>query len=53
MHKIAAGHNPDTDPDLASDSSLGRLENKRTVEEVERLMQMLVYLFVGILRVGR
>jgi hypothetical protein len=46
MHKIAAGHNPDTDPDLASDSSLGRLENKRTVEEVERLMQMLVYLFV-------
>lgn len=46
MHKIAAGHNPDSDPDLASDSSLGRLENNRTLEELERLQQMLVYLFV-------
>jgi hypothetical protein len=46
MHKIAVGNNPESDPDLASDSTLGRLENSREVEELERLQQLLVYLFV-------
>jgi Transposase DDE domain group 1 len=44
MHKIAVGRNPDSDKDLASDSTLGRLENSRTEEELERLQQLLVWL---------
>jgi Transposase DDE domain group 1 len=46
MHKLACGQNPESDSDLASDSTLGRLENKRTEEELERLQQLLVWLFV-------
>lgn len=46
MHKIAAGHNPHSDGDLASDSTMGRLENDRTQEELDRLQELLVSLFV-------
>ncbi len=46
MHKIAAGLNPESDNDLASDSTLGRLENNRCEKELEQLQQLLVWLFV-------
>ena len=46
MHKLACGRNPDSNLDLASDSTLGRLENNRTDEELEKLQQILVWLFV-------
>ena len=46
MHKIAVGQNPESGYDLASDSTLGRLENSRTAEELEKLQQLLVWLFV-------
>jgi hypothetical protein len=46
MHKIAVGNNPDSEPNLASDSTLGRLENSRDLAEIERLQELLVKLFV-------
>jgi hypothetical protein len=46
MHKIAAGRNPETDPDLASDATLGRLENSRTDEELTFLQELLVHVFI-------
>jgi hypothetical protein len=46
MHKICVGSNPETDSDLASDSTIGRLEAKRTEEELERLQQLLVHLYL-------
>ena len=46
MHKICVGSNPETEADLASDSTIGRLESKRTDEELERLQQLLVHLYL-------
>jgi hypothetical protein len=46
-HKIAAGRNPDSDPDLASDSTLCRLENGRTDSELERFEELLVRLWIS------
>ena len=37
---------PKSGRDLASDSTLGRLENVRTAEELEKLQELLVYVFV-------
>ena len=42
MHKIAAGRNPETDFDLASDSTLERLETNRFAEEMDALDDLLV-----------
>jgi hypothetical protein len=46
MHKIVAGRNPETDLDLASDATLGRLENSRTEEELTFLQELLVHVFI-------
>ena len=46
MHKIAAGRKPETEPDLASDATLGRLENGRTEEELIFLQELLVRVFI-------
>jgi hypothetical protein len=46
MHKICVGSNPETESDLASDSTIGRLESNRTAEELERLQQLLVHLYL-------
>ena len=46
MHKIAVGKNPVTDRDLASDSTLVRLENGRTEQELCFLQELLVHLFI-------
>jgi hypothetical protein len=46
MHKVAVGRNPLTDPDLASDATLGRLENSRTEEELTFLQELLVHVFI-------
>jgi hypothetical protein len=46
MHKLAAGRNPESDPDLASDATLGRFENDRTEEELTFLQELLVHLFI-------
>ena len=46
MHKIAVGRNPVTDGDLASDSTLVRLENGRTEEELGFLQELLVHVFI-------
>jgi hypothetical protein len=46
MHKVAVGRNPISDPDLASDATLGRLENGRTDQELGFLEELLVYLFL-------
>jgi Transposase DDE domain group 1 len=46
MHKICVGSNPETEMDLASDSTIGRLESKRTEGELERLQQLLVHLYI-------
>jgi hypothetical protein len=47
MHKIACGRNPDSDPDLASDSTLLRFESERSDEELERLEELLVRLWIS------
>jgi hypothetical protein len=46
MHKVAVGRNPISDPDLASDATLGRLENSRTEEELSFLQELLVHVFI-------
>ncbi|MGA2877104.1 MAG: IS1380 family transposase [Candidatus Micrarchaeaceae archaeon] len=46
MHKLAAGRNPESDLDLASDSTLGRLEHDRSDRELQRLEELLVHLWV-------
>lgn len=46
MHKIAVGNNPVTDRDLASDSTLVRLENGRTEQELGLLQELLVHVFI-------
>lgn len=46
MHKIAVGKNPVTDRDLASDSTLVRLENGRTEQELGFLQELLVHVFI-------
>lgn len=46
MHKIGCEQNPESGKDLASDSTLGRLENDRTEEELNKLQELLVWLFV-------
>jgi len=46
MHKLCNGQNPETGRNLASDSTLQRLENDRTQEELDKLQELLVYLFI-------
>lgn len=46
MHKVAAGRNPVSDPDLASDATLSRFENERTEEELTFLQELLVRIFI-------
>lgn len=46
MHKLAAGRNPESDADLASDATLGRFENERTEEELNLLQGLLVDLYI-------
>jgi hypothetical protein len=46
MHKLSAGRNPVTESDLASDATLGRLENGRTEQELKFLQELLVHVFI-------
>ncbi len=46
MHKINGGRNPETDPDLASDATLQRLEYGRSEEELTFMQELLVHLFI-------
>src|SRR5262249_61490696 len=46
MHKLAVRRNPVSDRDLASDSTLVRLENGRTEQELGFLQELPVHLFI-------
>jgi hypothetical protein len=46
LHKICAGRSPETDPDLASQPTLSRLENSITEKENKFLQDMLIHLYI-------
>lgn len=46
MHKLASGLNPDSDRDLASDSTLQRFESGRSEEELNFLEELFVHVFI-------
>lgn len=46
IHKLVAGRNPQTEPGLASDATLGRLEIGRSEQELTFLQELLVHVFI-------
>jgi len=46
VHKICVGSNPVSGSDLASDSTIGRLETERTDAELDALQELLVHLYM-------